>query len=256
MARDAADLALFLEATCGQDDRAPLSWTPPDAAYVDGLRGASVAGRRFAYAADPTRIGIDPELEAVCREAAFALRDAGAEVEEISLDIEWARRTFRELRGLWALAWHQHRLPEDERPGEPMGTNLRANLELGLSLSSRELGAASQARAGLLRQFLELFSRFDAVLTPTMAVKPFPSVDGHPTRIAGQAMQTYIDWVAPTSVLGLASLPVLSVPAGLDGDGLPVGLQVVARPKDELGALAIGQAVQALRPVALPFDGR
>ena len=64
----------------------------------------------------------------------------------------------------------------------------------------------------------------------------------------------YIDWVAPTSVLSLTSLPVLSVPAGLDSDGMPVGLQVVGRPFDELGVMGIGRAICRQCPIPDPPD--
>ena len=253
MARSAEDVALFLDATGGQDPRVPLRSPGGEGSYVDALRRATAAGLRVAYAADPTGIGIDPELQEVCRQAAEFLREAAVQVEEIELDVQWARETFRILRGAWALARHQHRLGDAEGEAEPMGPNLKANLELGLSLTSREVGAATQARGRLFGTFLDLFARFDAVLTPTMAVKPFRVVDGHPTRVAGRPMQTYIDWLAPTSVLSLTSLPVLSVPAGLDRDGLPVGLQIVTRPRDEITALVLGKTVQSLRPVPLPW---
>ena len=61
-----------------------------------------------------------------------------------------------------------------------------------------------------------------------------------------------MDWLAPTYLLSMSGLPVGSVPAGLDAEGLPVGLQVVGRPRAEgevLGAMAV---IQALRPVGVP----
>ena len=65
-------------------------------------------------------------------------------------------------------------------------------------------------------------------------------------------MQTYIDWIAPTFVLSLTGLPVASVPCGLDGDGLPVGLQIVGRPQGEEAVLALAAAVQRANPIGLP----
>lgn len=256
MARSVQDLALFLDATAGFDPRSPLSRAAAVPSYSQALVEVGTEGLRIAYVADPTGMGIDSDLESCCREAAFSLSNSGVQVEEIDLSIDWARATFRELRGLWALAWHQHRLGVEAEAGQNcdprLGANVKANLETGLSFSARQLGAASQERGRLLAIFLDLFNRFDAILTPTMAVKPFAVADGHPTEVGGRRMETYIDWLAPTSVLSLTSLPVLSVPAGLDGDGMPVGLQVVGRPFDELGAMKIGREVCRLRPIPGP----
>ncbi len=262
MARTVEDLALFIDATAGRDPRAPMSRAATVASYSEALDGVEISGLRLGYAADPTGIGIDRELEACCRQAAFSLRDLGAQVEEIDLSISWARDTFRELRGLWALAWHQHRLQAEEEPEKgsvfrhhpQLGGNVRANLDTGLSFSAHQLGSSAQDRGRLYEIWRELFGRFDGILTPTMAVKPFPVADGHPTEISGQAMETYIDWVAPTSVLSLTSLPVMSVPAGLDSDGMPVGVQVVGRPFDELGVMGIGRAICRQCPIPDPPD--
>ena len=95
----------------------------------------------------------------------------------------------------------------------------------------------------------ELFERFDHIVTPCMAVPPFPVEQNYPASIAGQKMQSYVDWIAPTFVLSLAALPVASVPAGLDQSRLPVGLQIVGRPMGEEAVLALAAAVQRRNPI-------
>jgi amidase len=89
-----------------------------------------------------------------------------------------------------------------------------------------------------------------------MAVPPFPVEQNYPETIAGRAMRTYVDWIAPTFLLSLAGLPVASVPAGLDQHGLPVGLQIVARPRAEEAALARAAVIQAANPIGLPDPER
>ena len=100
--------------------------------------------------------------------------------------------------------------------------------------------------------FRDLFHRFDYVLAPCMAVTPFPVEQNYPNAIAGRPMQTYVDWIAPTFVLSLTALPVASVPCGLDGERMPVGLQVVGRPSDEESVLALAAVVQQANPIGLP----
>jgi amidase len=85
-----------------------------------------------------------------------------------------------------------------------------------------------------------------------MAVPPFPVVENFPQTVGGREMETYVDWIAPTFVLSLTGLPVASVPAGLDAEGMPVGLQVVAPPRGEERALAVAGIVQRVRPMPRP----
>ena len=71
----------------------------------------------------------------------------------------------------------------------------------------------------------------------------------YPETIAGKPMKSYVDWFAPTFLLSLTSLPVASVPCGLDSRGLPVGLQIVGPPMGEEKVLALARQVQESRPV-------
>ena len=99
---------------------------------------------------------------------------------------------------------------------------------------------------------VELLRRFDYLVTPAMAVPPFPVEQNYPETVAGRRMETYVDWIAPTFVLSLTGLPVGSVPCGLDSEGLPVGLQVVGPPFGEGKVLALARMIQEVRPLPRP----
>jgi amidase len=101
-------------------------------------------------------------------------------------------------------------------------------------------------------RLLDLLSRFDHLVTPAMAVPPFPVEQSYPETVAGRKMKTYVDWIAPTFVLSLTGLPVGAVPCGLDREGLPVGLQIVGRPLGEEAVLALAGKVQEICPIGLP----
>src|SRR5207244_10722211 len=122
----------------------------------------------------------------------------------------------------------------------------------GLEVTTKDLATAEAFRGKLWHQFRDFFGRFDYLLTPCMAVPPFPVEQNYPDNIAGKPMQTYIDWIAPTFVLSLTGLPVSSVPAGLDASGMPVGLQIVGKQFGEEAVLALAAQIQALRPLARP----
>jgi amidase len=122
----------------------------------------------------------------------------------------------------------------------------------GLELTTKDLAAAEQVRGEIWHRTRRLLERYDHLVTPCMAVPPFPVERNYPETIAGEAMQTYVDWLAPTFVLSLAGLPVASVPCGLDAEGLPVGLQVVGPPQGEETVLALASRIQEARPIGLP----
>lgn len=248
MGRTAEDVALALQAVAGPSDLSPLAQPVAGRDFVAAVRDADPRGLRVAYCPDVAGIGIDADVERVCREAVRALEGAGAEVEVIELDLAYARKAFLALRGLWFVSMLHPHLDRLERFGANVGNNLRA----GLGTSVEELGAAEAARRRIWEEFRGLFRRFDHLLTPTMAVPPFPVVENFPRTVGGREMATYVDWLAPTFVLSMTGLPVASVPCGLDGDGLPVGMQVVGRPRGEEGALALAGVIQGLRGPGLP----
>ena len=248
IARRAEDVALALQAIAGPSPRSPIAQSVAGRDFVGAVGGAAGRGRRVAYTPDLARIGVDPAIESVCRTAAFELRHAGASVEEIDLDLEYAKDAFLALRGYWMVAQQRTRLDRRDR----FGDNLRGNLEAGLRRSTAELAEAEGVRGRVWDDLRRVFERVDLLLTPCVAVGPFPVTQNYPDSIGGRPMKTYIDWIAPTFVLSLAGLPVASVPAGLDREGLPVGVQIVGPPQGEEAVLAMARVIQEAHPIGLP----
>ncbi|HUP25578.1 MAG TPA: amidase family protein [Thermoanaerobaculia bacterium] len=248
MARTAEDVALALSAAAGPDPRAPICQPTAGRDFVAAARDGDLRGLRLGYCPDVAGIGVDAGVEAVCRAAAFELREAGAKVEELALDLSFAWRAFLDLRGLWMVVQQHERL---DRVAE-MGDNLRGNVEAGLRVTPRELGAAEHVRARVLDTLLELFEHFDLLLTPSMAVSPFPVEQSYPSSVGGRPMKTYVDWIAPTFLLSLPGVPVASVPCGRDPGGMPAGLQVVGPPRGEERVLAFAARLQEARPIGAP----
>lgn len=252
MARTAEDVALMLQAVCGQSPLSPVYQPTRGRNFVAAVRAGIPEGLKVAYCKDIAGIGIDEGVEKVCRQAAFAMSQAGAVVEEIDLDLAFVRKPFLAFRGYWFMAQLFKHLDKVEQ----FGVNVANNMKAGLKVTPEDLGAAEAARARLWHIFYDLFQKYDHLLTPCMAVPPFPVEQNYPETIAGRKMETYIDWIAPTFVLSLTGLPVASVPCGLDDNGLPVGLQIVGQPLGEEAVLAFAQQVQQANPIGLPpLDG-
>jgi len=248
MARRAEDLAVALQAVAGPSPLAPVGQFVDLRDFAEMVSSRPVDGMRLAYCPDIAGIGVDSGVDSVCRAAVQALADAGARVEEIDLDLSYARDAFLALRGHWMVSQQLGRL---DRAAE-FGDKLRSNVEAGLAIDPRDLAEAEAVRGRVWDQFRALLQTFDHLLTPTMAIAPFPVEQNYPETIAGKPMETYIDWVAPTFLLSLTGLPIASVPAGVGADGLPVGLQIVGAPAAEGQVLAAAARLQELRPLPQP----
>ncbi len=248
MARTAEDVALMLQAICGASEYAPLAQPTAGRDFAGAVRRGLPRATRAIYVADIAGIGVDPAIGSACREAAFCLTRAEFIPSEESLDLAVARDAFLALRGYWFLALLYSRLELLEK----FGVNVASNVRSGLAADPKILGAAEEVRGRLWHIFRDLFKRTDYLLTPCMAVPPFRVEQNYPDSIAGRPMSTYVDWIAPTFVLSLTGLPVASVPCGLDPNGYPVGLQIVGRPRDEEGVLAVAALVQQLVPIGPP----
>ena len=248
IARTAEDVALMLQAVSGPSPLSPLAQPRDGRNFVAAVGRGVSPDLRVAYCRDVAGIGIDPEIEKVCASAVRGLRDVGITVEDIELDLSFARQPFLALRGLWFVAQMFPRLDMLDH----FGRNVAGNIRAGLETTTRDLGAAEAARTKIWQRFRDLFRTFDHLLTPCMAVPPFPVEQNYPETVAGKKMETYVDWIAPTFVLSLTGLPVVSVPCGRDPEGLPVGLQIVGRPQGEEAVLALASQVQRRHPIGRP----
>jgi amidase len=248
MARSAEDIALMLQAIAGPSPLAPLRQPMAGRDFVVAVRRGPRTGLRVGYCSDIAGIGIDPEIESVCRTAAAGLSASGIAVDLIDLDLSAGREAFLALRGHWFSAWMSERLDRLDQ----FGVNVRNNTRAGIEGKGLDLGKAESARGRIWHTFRELFERYDHLLTPTMAVPPFPVEQNYPETVAGKTMKTYIDWLAPTFVLSLTGLPVASVPCGLDPGGMPAGLQIVGRPEGEEAVLALAARIQDANPIGRP----
>jgi len=249
MARSAEDCALLLDAMAGFSLKSPLSSAVPwRSAYELVAKTKGLRGMRVAYAADIGGIGVDEEIERVCREAARDLARAGASLEEVEVNFSDGRDAFLALRGESMVGNHLDRL---ERIGE-LGDNLAGNIRAGLGTTITDVARAERKRAEIWHRWRALLEKYDLFLTPTAPVPPFPVEKNYPDVVNGKKLKLYIDWIAQTFLVSLAALPAASVPAGLTSSKLPVGLQIVGPRYSEPRILALAKCVERAHPIGLP----
>lgn len=249
LARTAEDAAMMLDAIVGFSRLSPISAAPPWKSAFEIVENARDAKRlRVAFARDIAGIGVDSEIETICRKAAYNLREQGAVVDEVEVDLSSGRKPYKIWRGVWMVGQQLANLPRLEAFGE----NLQGNVRAGLTISTTDIAVAEKARFELFQKMHALFDRYHFLVTPAAPVRPFPVEFNFPREINGKVFDDYIDWIAPAFLVTLLSLPAASVPAGLTADGLPVGLQIVGPRFEEPAILGLGKLIQQANPIGWP----
>ncbi|HYF63635.1 MAG TPA: amidase [Herpetosiphonaceae bacterium] len=238
MARSVRDAAILLQAIAGYDPADPYSADQPADDYAADLEGG-VSGWRVALALDgfvaPEKTP-DPAVVAAVRAAAAVFADLGANVEEVAPP---------PLRDLWrqnscllmsdALAFHQERLREAP---ELFGADVLAALERAGRHTGLATAQAGRARAVFRQQLGEFFGRYDLLLTISTPVAATLRAEGEAQKADRPSLISY------TAPFNFVSLPALSLPCGFTEAGLPIGLQIVARPWAEAALLRAGHAYE------------
>jgi len=249
LARDAEDAALMLDAMIGFSRISPISVAPPwQSALAELERRKDIKGLRVAYVSDIAGIGVETEIDAICRDAAMALKNLGAHVEQIAFDVSAGRAPYQTWRGFWMVGRQYERLAQIAG----FGPNLKGNVEAGLKLTATDFAAAEQIRMAMFDCFRNLFERYDILLTPAAPVKPYPVEMNFPDTINGKSFENYIDWIAPAYLITLVSLPAATAPAGLSQDGLPIGMQIVAPRFEEPLILRVARLIHQASNVGRP----
>jgi amidase len=234
MGRTVGDVALMLDAQARQTIGDPWSRPPPERAFVAATQ-APLPPRRVGFSANLGLAKIEPEVGDICRKAAQSMQNAAVEVDEACPDLRGGIEAFQTLRALMFASVRGELLVTHR---ELIAPEIVWNLEKGTRLSADEILRAERVRSRLYGNMVDLFARFDVLACPTVAVAPFPVEQRYPTEIAGQKLQTYIDWMFLTFVITLTGCPAISVPCGFTAAGLPVGLQLVGKPHGDFELLA------------------
>jgi amidase len=123
------------------------------------------------------------------------------------------------------------------------------NIEQGLKMDAARIANANVLRSNVyhtLRAFLE---RYEFLVLPTVQVPPFSIDQPYATEINGVKLGNYLEWMKSNYLFSATSHPAISVPAAFTDDGLPVGLQIVGRYRDDFGVLQLAHAFEGATEV-------
>lgn len=234
MARQVLDVALLLQIIAGYDPEDPVSVDVPVDDYLLGIR-RGVAGWRIILAEDDYFEHTHPEIAQAVRQAAKVLEEAGAKIETAPLQ---GARDAALNNGMIvvsdAAAFHAERLHDQP---EGFGADVLQRLQIGAALPLVDYIRARRSQVEMRRQFARLFENCDLLLLPTTPIAA-PPISGPDALELARWLTRY------TAPFNLTGLPALSLPCGFTSDGLPIGLQMVARPWGEARLLQAGYAFE------------
>ncbi|WP_031073925.1 Asp-tRNA(Asn)/Glu-tRNA(Gln) amidotransferase GatCAB subunit A [Streptomyces sp. NRRL WC-3742] len=248
--RTVQDAALVLTVLAGPDPRDPASLPAPAAAphYRPGP-GTDLTGLRVGVPRTHYFDRVHPHVESAVRRALGQLEALGARL--VDVDIPMTRYLQATQWGLMvpeAAAYHEHTL---RTAPELYQDDVRILLEAGQLMSAGDHLRAQRSRALIRAAWESLLQDVDLIAAPTVPVTAAPAdrpALTWPDGTEESVSDAYVRLNAPANITGL---PALTVPAGQDPDGLPIGLQLLARPLAEATLLRVGHAYEQTRP-ALP----
>jgi amidase len=240
MARSVQDLALAMAAMSGPDDRSPISLEAPGEIFLNPL-ARSFKGCKVAFSANLGGLPVEPEVARVIESSRAVFQELGCELVNDEPDIAEADEIFM----LWR-AWRTELriTPLLKKHREQMKDTVIWNAEQGLPITGPQLARAEAKRTELYHRMREFFQRYEFLVLPVSQVAPFSIEEEYPAQINGIKMNTYIDWQKTCYFISALGNPAISVPAGFTESGLPVGIQIVGRHRDDFGILQLAHAFE------------
>lgn len=239
MARNVSDLALLLSAIAGPDPRCPISITEPGSRFAGNLQ-REFKGARVAWFKDMGGIPFDRRILEVVNAQRKVFEGLGCIVEEAEPDWNGAHDSYDTLRAWGFASTHSENVRQHP---DLVKDTIRWEVERGSKITAADIARALSLRAAAWDRMRQFQQKYEYFISPTTQVLPFDVNQPYPTEIEGVRMGTYIEWQKSCILISALENSAISVPCGF-ADGLPVGLQIVGRHRDEWSILQLAYAFE------------
>lgn len=245
--RTVADAALALETIAMHDLRDAASLAVAQRRYDAAPR--PLTGLRIAASVDFGYAAVAPDVRAAFARAIAVLESCGARIaaDQIALDRDILERTLKPIAFVEQAAAVAHKTGDELAPSE---ADYRDMIAAGRRYSGVDYIEAGYRRTQARASFASLFTRVDALMTPTVAVTAFGAGEIGVALVDGHPVDPHLGWSPFSWPMNLAGLPAATVPCGFDRNGLPIGLQIVAPWLDEPTIFKIAAAFEEAQPWA------
>ena len=237
MARNVDDLALMLDAGVGHQIDDPLSFDHSGLSFSDILKKTDIP-KRVAFSPDLSIVSIEKEIAEICGAATRVFADIGAEVTDEIPDFTGVLEAFQTLRAVLFATMMEPILKQHR---DKIAPEIIGNIERGLNIMPSQIFEAERVRIELFKKIIAFFETHDFLICPAASIAPFPVDQRYVTEIDGRPCETYIDWFSITFALTMTSCPTISIPCGFTSEGLPVGIQIMGKPRGEAALLQVAK---------------
>src|SRR5262245_40398096 len=225
MTRTVRDAAVMLDVMAGPDDRDRHSLPADVGGSYLAACDAGIAGLSVGWSADFGYAHVDPEVLDLCAQAAERFETLGCHVEVVMPSWDDPGDIFRTMSAAESFAaWGQAMAEGEER----LDRSFAAVLKYGKTIDVEKYLAAAARREEFWTDVQRFLARFDLLITPTVAVPPFPVDRPAVKEINGHAVSP-LGWIPFTFPFNLTGQPAANVPVGFTSSGLPGGLEIVRR---------------------------
>ena len=254
MARNVDDLALMLDAGVGHQIDDPLSFDHSGPSFVDILKKTDIP-KRVAFSSDLSIVSMEKEIAEICGATTKVFADIGAEVTDEIPDFAGVLKAFQTLRAVLFATMMEPILKQHR---DKIAPEIIGNIERGLNIMPSQIFEAERVRIKLFKKILAFFETHDFLICPAASIAPFSVDQRYVTEIDGKPCETYIDWFSITFALTMTGCPTISVPCGFTSEGLPVGVQIMGKPRGEAALLLVAKQFEQAIGIAaqLPIAPR
>ena len=245
MARNVPDVALLLDSMSGVHPSDPLSMPREAGSFLETVELALKSDNqplRIAFSADFGITPVDPEIASIVENAAKQFESLGCHVEHAHPDFTDAEDIFQTNRAIMFYTG-QHKLLETAK--DQLKPEVVWNIEKARQVSLDDISRVESARAAYLGRATQFFKEYDLLLSPATIVPPFPVEQRFVESCEGVAFDNYIQWCSIAYAITNTGFPAMSVPAGFTESGMPVGMQIVAGPRQERALLCAAARFEA-----------
>lgn len=244
MARNVRDVALLLSVMAGPDPRCPISIAEPGSRFAGNL-DRSFKGVRVAWFKDMGGIPFDARVLTAVNAQRKSFEGLGCIVEEAEPDWTGALDAYDTLRA-WGYASSQAANIRQHR--DLVKDTIQWEAERGSKLSAADIAHAHTLRSKAWDNMRVFQEKYEYFITPTTQLPPFDVTQPYPAEVAGVKMSTYIEWMKTCMMISALETPSISMPCGFTDEGLPIGLQIVGRHRDEWSVLQLAHAFEQATP--------